>query len=81
MEVVRLFLSGFSMGEIAEKFSRSKQTVSAQKCAAMRKLDVHNDMDLVRYGGGAVWLHNRTSGEAPDGCLATIGIARPAARR
>lgn len=50
VEVVRLFLSGFSLGEIAEKFSRSKQTVSAQKRAAMRKLDVHNDIDLVRYG-------------------------------
>lgn len=50
VEVVRLFLSGFSLGEIAEKFCRSKQTVSAQKRAAMRKLDVHNDIDLVRYG-------------------------------
>lgn len=50
VEVVRLFLSGFSLGEIAQKFHRSKQTVSAQKRAAMRKLDVHSDMDLVRYG-------------------------------
>lgn len=50
VEVVRLFLSGFSLGEIAEKFSRSKQTVSAQKRAAMRKLHVQNDIDLVRYG-------------------------------
>lgn len=50
VEVVRLFLAGLSVGEIAEKFSRSKQTVSAQKRAAMRKLDVHTDSELVRYG-------------------------------
>ncbi|SEJ76846.1 MULTISPECIES: response regulator transcription factor [unclassified Achromobacter] len=50
VEVVRLFLAGLTVGEIAEKFSRSKQTVSAQKRAAMRKLDVHSDSELVRYG-------------------------------
>lgn len=50
VEVVRLFLSGMSVGEIAQKFGRSKQTVSAQKRAAMRKLDVQTDIDLVRYG-------------------------------
>ncbi len=50
VEVVRLFLSGLSVGEIAQKFGRSKQTVSAQKRAAMRKLDVRTDIDLVRYG-------------------------------
>ncbi|WMD20236.1 response regulator [Achromobacter seleniivolatilans] len=50
VEVVRLFLSGLSVGEIAAKFGRSKQTVSAQKRAAMRKLDVQTDIELVRYG-------------------------------
>ncbi|EFF74334.1 response regulator transcription factor [Achromobacter piechaudii] len=50
LEVLRLFLAGLSLSEIAEKSSRSKQTVGAQKRAAMRKLDVHNDIDLVRYG-------------------------------
>ncbi|WP_313623411.1 response regulator transcription factor [Achromobacter sp.] len=50
VEVVRLFLAGLSVGEIAEKFSRSKQTVSAQKRAAMRKLGIHTDSELVRYG-------------------------------
>lgn len=50
VEVLRLFLSGLSLAEIAEKFSRSKQAVSAKKRAAMRKLHVHNDIDLVRYG-------------------------------
>lgn len=50
VEVVRLFLAGLSVGEIAAKFGRSKQTVSAQKRAAMRKLDVKTDIELVRYG-------------------------------
>ena len=50
IEVVRLLLSGLSVGEIAGVFRRSKQTVSAQKRAAMRKLDVHSDAGLVRYG-------------------------------
>lgn len=50
VEVVRLFLSGMSVGEIAAKFGRSKQTVSAQKRSAMKKLDVTSDIELVRYG-------------------------------
>ncbi|EHK67705.1 response regulator transcription factor [Achromobacter arsenitoxydans] len=50
IEVVRMFLSGLSVGEIAAKFGRSKKTVSAQKRAAMRKLDVASDIELVRYG-------------------------------
>lgn len=50
MEVLRHFLAGLSLSEIAMKFSRSKQTVGAHKRAAMRKLDVDNDIDLVRYG-------------------------------
>jgi len=50
VEVVRLFLSGMSVGEIAAKFGRSKQTVSAQKRSAMKKLDVKTDIELVRDG-------------------------------
>ncbi|WMD18639.1 response regulator transcription factor [Achromobacter seleniivolatilans] len=50
VEVVRLFASGYSLGEIAEKFRRSKKAISAQKRAAMRKLNVRNDMDLLSYG-------------------------------
>jgi two-component system, NarL family, captular synthesis response regulator RcsB len=50
VEVVRLFLSGLSLGEIAAVVRLSKQTVSAQKRAAMRKLDVQSDAGLVRYG-------------------------------
>lgn len=50
VEVVRLFLSGQSLGEIAGALRLSKQTVGAKKRAAMRKLDVRNDAGLVRYG-------------------------------
>jgi two-component system capsular synthesis response regulator RcsB len=48
-EVTRLFASGLSVGEIATRISRSKQTVSAQKVAAMRKLGVPSDAALLIY--------------------------------
>ncbi|CAJ0809782.1 response regulator transcription factor [Ralstonia flaminis] len=48
-EVVRLFVSGLSVGEIAERLHRSKQTVSTQKNSAMRKLGLEREADLFRY--------------------------------
>ncbi|KVC14998.1 LuxR family transcriptional regulator [Burkholderia diffusa] len=48
-EVVRLFASGLSTTEISKRLNRSKQTVSTQKSAAMRKLGVANDVELIRY--------------------------------
>ncbi|KWI48444.1 LuxR family transcriptional regulator [Burkholderia pseudomultivorans] len=50
-EIVRLFREGFRVSEIAEKLHRSKKTVSAQKLAAMRKLGITRDADLIRYEG------------------------------
>jgi len=50
LEVVRMFVSGLTITEIAERLRRSKQTVSAQKRSAMRKLGLLNDADLIRYG-------------------------------
>ena len=50
MEVVRFFVSGLRVCEIAERLHRSKKTISAQKSAAMHKLGIHRDADLVRYG-------------------------------
>jgi len=50
LEVVRLFVSGFTISEIAEHLSRSKQTVSTQKMSAMRKLGITRDADLIKYG-------------------------------
>lgn len=49
MEVVRLFVSGMSINEIAERLHRTKQTISAQKTRAMRKLGIDRDADLFRF--------------------------------
>lgn len=48
-EVVRLFVSGLTVNEIAAQLSRSKQTVSTQKASAMRKLGIQRDADLYKY--------------------------------
>lgn len=50
LEVVRLFVSGFTINEIARRLQRSKQTVSAQKMSAMRKLGMRRNADLIKYG-------------------------------
>ncbi|SIO72566.1 two component transcriptional regulator, LuxR family [Burkholderia sp. GAS332] len=47
-EVLRFYLSGMSVNEIAAQLRRSKQTISTQKVAAMRKLGVERDADLFR---------------------------------
>jgi len=49
LEVARLLASGLSVSEIAGRLHRSKQTVSAQKVSAMRKLGVTNDAALFIY--------------------------------
>jgi len=48
-EVVRLFVSGLSINEIASQLHRTKQTISSQKASAMRKLGITRDADLFRY--------------------------------
>lgn len=48
-EVLRLYVSGMAISEIASKLHRSKQTVSSQKNSAMRKIGVERDMDLFKY--------------------------------
>lgn len=50
LEVVRLFVSGLTISEIAARLNRSKQTVSTQKMSAMRKLRISRDADLIKYG-------------------------------
>jgi two-component system capsular synthesis response regulator RcsB len=49
LEVIRLFATGISVGAIAAQLNRSKQTVSAQKVSAMRKLGLANDAALFIY--------------------------------
>ncbi|MCW3477994.1 LuxR C-terminal-related transcriptional regulator [Neisseriaceae bacterium JH1-16] len=49
IEVVRLFVSGLTINEIAARLHLSKQTVSAQKVSAMKKLGLQREADLYRY--------------------------------
>jgi two-component system, NarL family, captular synthesis response regulator RcsB len=48
-EVIRLFVSGLKINDIAVQLHRSKQTVSSQKNSAMKKLGVTSDADLFKY--------------------------------
>ncbi|WP_353254876.1 response regulator transcription factor [Burkholderia anthina] len=48
-EVIRLYTSGLSIGEIALQLNRAKQTVSTQKVRAMKKLGIERDADLFQY--------------------------------
>ncbi|WP_165675841.1 response regulator transcription factor [Metapseudomonas otitidis] len=48
-EVVRLYVSGLSINEIAEQLHRTKQTISSQKASAMRKLGISRDAELFRF--------------------------------
>ncbi|CAB3729705.1 Transcriptional regulatory protein RcsB [Paraburkholderia sediminicola] len=48
-EVVRLYVSGLSINEIASQLHRTKQTISSQKMSAMRKLGIERDADLFRF--------------------------------
>ena len=49
LEVVRLFVGGFSLGDICERLSRTPSTVSTHKNNAMRKLGLSTDADLIKY--------------------------------
>ena len=48
-EILRLFISGRSVSDIARSQNRSSKTISAQKISAMRKLEVGSDQDLLTY--------------------------------
>ncbi|AGK49726.1 bacterial regulatory s, luxR family protein [Burkholderia thailandensis MSMB121] len=49
LEVVRLFVSGLTINEIAARLRRSKQTISSQKNNAMRKMSIKRNIDLIKY--------------------------------
>lgn len=49
VEVLRLFVTGSSVGEIARVLNRSVKTVSSQKVSAMHKLEVLTDHALLTY--------------------------------
>jgi two-component system capsular synthesis response regulator RcsB len=48
-EILRLFVSGLGVSEIARGLNRSTKTISTQKISAMRKLEVNSDQDLLAY--------------------------------
>lgn len=49
LEVLRMYVLGQSVSDIARTQSRSVKTISAQKKSAMRKLEVSSDQDLITY--------------------------------
>ncbi|KLD63939.1 response regulator transcription factor [Dyella japonica] len=49
IEVLRLFVSGSTISEIAAKRERSVKTISHQKMSAMHKLGIRNDPELYNY--------------------------------
>lgn len=48
-EVLRYFVDGESIVNIAERLNRSAKTVSLQKNSAMRKLNIQSNQDLIRF--------------------------------
>ncbi|CAJ0791981.1 Transcriptional regulatory protein RcsB [Ralstonia condita] len=48
-EVVRLYVSGMPVSEIARRFGSSVKTVSTQKAAALRKLGLARETELFQY--------------------------------
>ncbi|PWF22150.1 response regulator transcription factor [Corticimicrobacter populi] len=49
IEVLRRFIGGQSLKDIAYDLSRSIKTISNQKRSAMRKLNVSNDQELITF--------------------------------
>jgi DNA-binding CsgD family transcriptional regulator len=45
-EVLRCYLAGMSVSDIAAKFARSSKTISTQKQSALRKLGIRSDAEL-----------------------------------
>jgi two-component system capsular synthesis response regulator RcsB len=53
IEVVRLYVSGMTMKEIAARLNRSIKTISTHKIAALRKLGLERDSELFQYAQSA----------------------------
>lgn len=49
LEVVRLFASGYTLSQIADRQNRTISTVSTQKWSAMRRLGITTNSELIRY--------------------------------
>ncbi|HEY9232221.1 MAG TPA: response regulator transcription factor, partial [Blastocatellia bacterium] len=55
-EVLKLIAWGYSNKEIAAKLDISVKTVEAHRANAMRKLDLHSRIDIVRFALMQGWL-------------------------
>ena len=49
IEVIRRYLDGLSITQIAGKYARSRKTISGQKQTALRKLGLRSDLELFKY--------------------------------
>jgi DNA-binding NarL/FixJ family response regulator len=49
IEVIRCYLDGLSITQIASKYARSRKTISGQKQTALRKLGLRSDLELFKY--------------------------------
>jgi two-component system, NarL family, captular synthesis response regulator RcsB len=49
LDVIARYARGGNVTEIARELDRSVKTISAQKCAAMRKLELSTDAELYRF--------------------------------
>ena len=58
MEVLRLIAWGYSNKEIANRLELSVKTVEAHKANAMRKLNMRDRIDIVRYAILKGWLED-----------------------
>ncbi|WP_175689154.1 response regulator transcription factor [Burkholderia anthina] len=61
IEVIRLYLAGIPIKTIAQQLNKGKQTVSAQKISAMKKLGVTNDIELVQRAAGLGFAGSKTA--------------------
>lgn len=50
-EVIRCFIDGMQVIEIAVKLKRSRKTISAHKQTGMKKLGIASDLELFKYRG------------------------------
>ncbi|WP_043201795.1 response regulator transcription factor [Paraburkholderia acidipaludis] len=81
LEFLRLFASGYSVGQIADNLHRSKQTISGQKVSVKRKLGLTRDADLFRYAFDSGLVMGREGRQDADvaGAGGTGGEEAPAA--
>jgi two-component system capsular synthesis response regulator RcsB len=63
--VIRLYLSGLSINEIAAELGRKKQTVSTQKTIALRKLGLSTDAEAMRFAVETGLGNDPWEGERP----------------